>query len=395
MGFDLQIYNPSDYPRSGFVTIPWQRIANQTGMGPEELVLHGPFGGDPLPAQVDDIDPADPALKTLVFTLDHQVDPGPDDYSKPSSSVMIDRGKPAANDFPALEIERAENKSAIVVALSNNKLRVGFSLAPKPAADLGDWFAGSAPVVQLYGDEMLDLFRAPFPELHDRQKRCMQIDQIQIWNPAWEVSLYRQIPFFQTPYELVSECVGPVRNSITVASEPFEYDYVDPYVNDRRSLVCRLYRIISLYADADYVIEELFVKAKPDNGADDSNTFLLNFIGRYFCYMDMGFMPEIYRFPNIPDWFALGQPKGSLYEPHPGYGFATDVHTGPIAHPHPGFHDPETAYKSFSWELMPARRAKCLHLFMQGEPGGFDSRIGHNWYEHIYKPLRAELSELA
>lgn len=394
MGFDLQIYNPSDYPRTGFVTIPWQIVGGRTGIQPEELVLHGASAEAPLLAQLDDIDPSDPTLKTLVFMLDREVDPGPADYSKPSYSVSVDRGKPEAHVLPDLEVERADDKSAIVVALNNNKLRVAFSLSPSPG-DLGSGFSGSAPAVQLYGEEMLDLFRAPFPQLHDREKRCMQINQIQIWNPAWEESPYRQIALSQKPYELVSACVGPVRTSITVTSGPFEYDYIDPYSHDRRSLVCKLYRIISLYAEADYVIEELFVKAKPDGSPGNSDAITLNFIARYFCYMDLGFMPEIYRFPNIPDWFALGQPKGSVYEPHPGYGFATDVHTGPIAYPDPGFYDPETAYKSFSWELMPARRAKCLHLFMQGEPGGFDSRIGHHWYEHIYKPLRAYSDDVA
>jgi hypothetical protein len=320
--------------------------------------------------------------------LDHEVDPGLDDYSRPSCSVTLDRGKPEAHALPDLEVDRANDNTVTAVALSNNKLRVVFSLSPSPAGDLGSWYSGSAPAVQLYGEEMLDLFRAPFPQLHDREKRCMQVDQIQVWNPAWEESLYRQIPLFEKPYELVSESVGPVRTSITVASEPFEYDYADPYSRGRRSMVCRLYRVISLFAEADYVIEELFVKAKPNRSTKTSEALTLNFIARYFCYMDLGFIPEIYRFPNIPDWFALGQPGGSVHEPHPGYGFATDVHTGPILHPHPGFHDPRTAHKSFSWELMPARRAKCLHLFMHGEPGGFDSRIGHYWYEHIYKPLR-------
>lgn len=395
MGFDLQIYNPSDYARTGFVTIPWQIVGEKTGIQPEEVTLYGASKETPLLAQVDDIDPSDPTRKTLVFMLDEEVPPGPDDYFCPSASVSVQRGEQRASAVPDLEVKRAEDDRVIAVALSNERLRVAFSLIPSPADDLGHWYSGSAPAVQLDGKEMLDLFSAPFPELHDREKRCMQIEQIRVWNPAWEESAYREIALFDKPFELISECVGPVRTSITVASEAFDYDFADLYAHEKRSLRCQLYRIISLYTDADFVMEELFVKAKREGDTANPQATTLNFIARYFSYIGLGFLPEIYRFPNIPDWFALGQPNGDLREPHPGYGFATDVHTGPIAHPHPGFHDPEESYKSFSWELMPAKRATCLHLFMHGQPGGFDSRIGHHWYEHVYKPLRAGFDSVA
>lgn len=75
-----------------------------------------------------------------------------------------------------------------------------------------------------------------------------------------------------------------------------------------------------------------------------------------------------------------------------GYGFATDVHAGPVANPHPGFPDADRRHRTFSWELYPSTHATCLHLFMHDGRRWFDDRIGRAWYEQLYRPLVARLT---
>ena len=150
--------------------------------------------------------------------------------------------------------------------------------------------------------------------------------------------------------------------------------------------------MISLYTDADYLVEELFIKgySKGKQGASPITKELDQpFVVRYFAHMNMSFIPTIKRFCGVPDWFAIGYP----YDHCPGYGFATDVHTDSvISHFADEFlPDPADKYKRFSWKLLPGKSAKCLHLFMRNQGSEFDSHIGQCWYKYIYKPLKAEV----
>jgi ribonuclease BN (tRNA processing enzyme) len=149
--------------------------------------------------------------------------------------------------------------------------------------------------------------------------------------------------------------------------------------------MCQLYRVISLYAGADYLIEELFVKGKPinDKGKESAagKTVDLNFAAHYFTHIHMEHQADIYQPPHVPGWFAVG----SSAPLHLGYGFASDVHIDSVTYPHEGDEN------RFSWQLLPGKLAKCLHLFMRGEAEGFEARTGRYWYEFIYKPLKVEV----
>jgi hypothetical protein len=153
----------------------------------------------------------------------------------------------------------------------------------------------------------------------------------------------------------------------------------------------RLYRVICLYVGADYLLEELFLRSESKDEASKNGQW---FTARYFCHMDMGLSDKnIFRYPSVPDWFALGE---SVSFPYPGYGFATDVHARDPGRQSDGQH----GHKRFRWEIEHGTSATCLHTFMlreqppaPGEFGHFDARAGRNWYELIYKPLRAEFEE--
>jgi hypothetical protein len=216
----------------------------------------------------------------------------------------------------------------------------------------------------------------------------MQIDHIQLRNPAWEQAPCAQISLHDCPYRVVDSSSGPVRACVTLASAPFYY----PCSHIRgHSVKCELYRVVSLYRDADYVMDELFINT-PEPGLQ------LHFMAQYFSYMDMG-LPFIAHFEDVPDWFVIGFP----YSPFQGYGFATDVHAGRIAHPHAGFPLADQSNKSFSWQLFSATRARSIHIFMRLDLRDLDSHdmgavqyefthhAGHSWYEHIFKPLVARI----
>jgi hypothetical protein len=390
MRFKLAVFNPSDYPRAGHVTARWQPIGKETGIDPKEITLLDE-SDRPLPFQIDRVDKSDPSRDTFSFSLPEAIPRGAEDYSIPSAYLHLTEGSPAAPQAAKVGIcVRSSETGEERVELWNEILFVCLSLSPSPGPGAGRWYAGSADSVRLNGKETLDVWVLDWVG-HDPEKRCMQVDKLRLWSPAREDAPLQEASLFDHPYQLVSQCVGPVRAAVTIASSPFHYQHSDPSTRRPGQLEYKLYRIISLYAGADYVLEELYVKAnrpgKPREQGGDAKAIDLCFSAHYFAYMDMGFEPAIYRFEQIPDWFAVGAPHGHALEPHPGYGFATDVHVASFAHPHPGYPNGQRAYRTFSWELPPCRSAKCLHLFMRGQPAGFDSMTGRAWYEHIFKPL--------
>ncbi len=429
-GLNLRVCNPSNYERAGFVIMPWLDTLGKAGIQPHELrrlALHD-VRGNPVPFQIDPVDskklnpkiePENPSRAVLVFHLSEKLQPGPEDYSNHSGNVLMTfnitrDGETTGNDkempfntmsevkLPLdgkLRIEKFKiNDCATRLELINSRLVASFGLRPSPDPDdvAGKrkwWYSGSATSVRLGGQEMLAIWNCYDWMGHDPEKRCMQIDRVQVEPHPPGTAAPQEFPLFDRPYELIAESSGPVRVSITVASEPFDYGYYDSS-KTWCHLECRLFRVISLYANVDYVVEELFIQRKlKDNACRPGTVPSLDFSARYFACMDMGKDPQIYQFAGVPDWFAVGRPEG--YYPqglHPGYGFACDAHVCiPLKHPVPDYHDAGRAHKTFSWQLQPCAEATCLHLPMHGTPAGFDARTGHLWYEVIYKPLKAQL----
>jgi hypothetical protein len=379
--FEIDVFNPSDYARGGPVTAPWQPIQRATGIGANAFqLLDG--NGRGISAQIDRIDPADPSLDTLVFSLPSRVAPGPDDYSRASATVFLEAGS-----GPRPEVSPVPADSPARVELSSGALTVSLSLAPCQDDSGHDWFAGSAQSVRRGATEMLDVWRSllGFVE-HDPEKRCVQIDRLLLSQPPRAGLPDQEIHLHKSPYQLVSVCSGPIREGYTIMSAPFGYVYWDPSEGSRETLVCNFFRSVSLYRGSDCVVEELWLKGTAAGG--DAESTNLSFSARYFANMNLGFDPVVYRFETVPDWFAVGYPDGDV---HPGYGFATDAHARHLRHPHPGYPDARNAYRTFSWELHPSKRARCLHLFYLDGAVPVEHRAGHAWYEEIYKPLRIKI----
>lgn len=386
----LTVFNPSNYWRSGICSIPWQAIAQQFQITPEELVLSDlrDLTHQPLNAQIDRIDPEDPSRDTLVVHLSRPIPPGTEDNVLASTFIRVDRGKaiPPGIGEPYLEVVYGSDGRERGVRLVNNRLIIWFNFIPAPEDNEHNWFSGSASSVQLDHQEMLDPFPAAAGEWlgQDPEKRCMQVSKLQLPGLSYPKSPYYQVSLFNHSYRLVSQSSGSVRATITIASEPFDYMGPDPVTGHNRHLVCELYRVISLYAGADYLIEESFVKGKPkaeEDRVEGAEIVNLDFGLQYFAHMNLGQTQDIEQVFPVPDWFAVG----STAEPYAAYGLATNLHIESVTHPHEG------NKSCFSWQLLPGKSAKCLHLFMRGQPQEFDTRVGHSWYELIYRPLKAEI----
>ncbi len=386
----LTVFNPSHYWRGGYVTIPWH-IVRQFNISSEELILSDlrDLAHTPLNAQIDRIDPDDPARDTLVFYLAKPIPPASENDLLASAFIRLDKGQPMLPGLgePSLEVVRGSDGQERGVRLVNNRLIVWFNLIPAPEDNQHNWFSGAATSVQLDHQEILDPFRAAMGEWlgQDPEKRCMQVSEIQLPGLGYPKAPYYQVSLFNHAYRLVSQNSGPVRATITIASEPFDYIGTDPVTGHSCHLVCELYRVISLYAGADYLIEELYIKGKrtseKDAIFDGTEVVNLNFGLHYFAHMNMGETQDIQQVFPIPDWFAVG----STTSPYAAYGLATNLHIESVTHPHEG------KQSCFSWQLLPGKSAKCLHLFMRDQLEGFDARVGHAWYEFIYKPLKVEV----
>jgi hypothetical protein len=301
----VKLFNPSPYPRGGIVTTPWQPIAGAMKLtGTKNLVVTD-WNGSTMPAQVDVVDPADPSRGVLIFALAEPLPPGSEHYTESSRSVTLRRTAPRDEPAPGPWVKRTKDGG---LELGNGRLAACFHLG-------GDnkWFAGSATSVSLDGVEVLDLFeKGDHPE-----KRGLQVDRARLAHPPWEDSEPQQeVELSTRSYRLLSQNQGPLRASLTLASERFPFLCTNPWNGQKSTLNCELYRVISLHAGADYLLEELYVKAA---GEGSTNPVHPQFSLCYFAHMDMSYEPRIFRHANVPDWFAVGYDDF----PYPGYGFAT------------------------------------------------------------------------
>jgi hypothetical protein len=411
--YRIKVFNPSpDDCRGGHIILPLKQVCERTGIAPGEIVLRQ--GEDAvLPYQIDNIDtadndgPDDLSGKVLAFSLARPIPRAESDSSPSSTVITLERGVPEKMPLGArLDIVGTG------VKFINDRLELWFNLNCNLNAGGYCCYSGSATSVQLNRKEILDVLFDP--KFHDVEKRSMQLDYIRLYRQPWDLPSSPELPpyschyFAERNYRLESRSEGPVRATITISSEIFSYDYTDPVTREASWLDCKLYRIISLYAGADYLVEEVFVKGVP-KGANTWKQYVhLYFIAHYFSYLRYLKM-QVSHFERVPDWFAVS----NLTRPFQSYGFATDRHAGSIKNPHLGFPDIDKESNSISWQLLPCRFAKCLHLFMHFEPNEdprpgesrvdyehrktleaqyeLECRMGRAWYQEIYRPLWAEL----
>jgi hypothetical protein len=423
MPVKLALFNPSPYARRGHVTVDWAQIRDKVPIEPEELVIRDDAGRR-LPCQVD----PDPA--TLSFTLAGELrSVGRDDYDPayPAAHVTLDRLHPGDPEVPATPRPEASgvsdaNGQLIGVKLGNGLLDVWILTVPAPYIAAESWFSGAAASVVVAtrkgNREVLD----SFDHLHHaKEKRALQVDRLWLPCPAWSASSRCEISLFDRSYQQISRSDGPVRATVTLASSPFEYSYSSRGSKREEKLTCRLFRVLSLYAGAEHVMDELFVRGSPDGNQLDDPDNALTFAARYFSYMRIPGGLKVSRFADVPDWFAITSRRLAPEKRLHCYGFATDAHTGPVEHPSFRYPLAEEAANTLHWSLRPTKAARSLHLFTfyDAEEWQFpevsdifaamaameelavaaqresESRAGKAWYEYVYKRLRATWAENA
>jgi hypothetical protein len=270
-------------------------------------------------------------------------------------------------------------------------MEVWLELTPAPWDPKNNWYAGSVSSVRLDGVEMLDAFKDAM-KIKDYERRCMLIDRLQISPRGRKAKHDKQPKLTKAPYKLVSTSSGPVRASVTILSQPVRCGLLGSPGQKEYPITCRLQRVISLYKDETYVLEELKIIVVPSKHINEKDIANIPFKLRYFSYIDFGidFGSDLYLTDETQEWFTVG----TTFPPRQGYGFASDMRSGKVKNPHPEYPPQEDKDKTFSWHLLTTTlSAKCLHLFRCGDPREFREEIEKAWNEQIYKPLTAKILE--
>lgn len=349
------VSNPAPVARAGVLVARWEggRSAGGVTVFDEDLVL---------PAQLDSIDFADPSRDEVAFRLTRPIPPNGERVVRIVPSAPVESSPVGVKVLP------------MGVRLESGGLAIWLQL--HPVLPHGSWFGGAATSVELDHHEMLDASVAKFGWLaHDPEKRAMQLDRIRLFadgGPSTEVSL------FDKPWRVAGMSAGPVRGGVTIVSPPFRYRTAD---NQERE--CRIYRRLSLWADAEVVHDRLWLQPA------DGSTPPPEFAAGYFMMADLGIYPEILRHPPaVSDWFVVA----ANVEPNQGYGFATNARVGAVSNPPAGHPNPQNEHRAFSWELGASSYVQSLHLFRLGVTSGrLGDEAGKQWYDVIFKPLRATL----
>jgi hypothetical protein len=385
--FQIEVINPSRNSRRGPVAISWHQVFEMTRILPQELVVRDEAGHE-LPFQVDPVVPNDPSCAVLLFSLDQEIKGRLEENSSSSYLITLEKRRlsPTAPTAPPAGDKKSRNKER-PVPLINSKLEILLELAPAPWHNESSGYAGSVSSVKLDTGssvkldkkEILGMFKVA---KSDYKERCMQVDQL-FYPDGTPITSKSEL--IKQPYHLISQSTGPVQDSVTIASAPFDYDYLNPHTQEHISLRCQLYRVIRLYKDANYVLEELELIGVPVAGNREKDRVSLPFGARYFSYVDFGL--EHYRLSS----FSEGQIICAAWFPYQAYGFAANQPLHRFQNPHQESDRNGDEDNTFSWLVGCNKGIKCLHLFTYGENQGLQAQVENAWYETISEPLFARL----
>lgn len=365
--FGLKISNPSNHSRPGHIVIPLSKLPKFKS---ETTVLEDQQGRF-WPYQISEHELSE---KEMVFSLPKSTSISPGESIMLTAWEKQDK-KQEDNGTVDLEIELSigANHGTRGFRLWNSRLSLWFSLVPHPYIAFDNnknYYAGSAVTVQLDNNEFLD-GRDSFDVMHhDLEKRCMQLDKIYLYDRVQKVG--KTVELFNQHHEYVAYEIGPVRASFIIKVQ------ISDQLGDIK-VECNLYRVISLYANTDYVIEDIYLK-----GSQDKDIENLEFSAHYFSHINLGF-DTVISCGNVSNWLACHSPYVcSIFGPcqnyYLGYGFASNQS---VTHSSNGAPDP----CDLSWELSPATSLRCLHLFMRRLDQNFDDTVGRYWHNVIDKPL--------
>jgi hypothetical protein len=212
----------------------------------------------------------------------------------------------------------------------------------------------------------------------------MQVDRIHLVRPPWDER--RSVDFLPhlQHWNIVSTSVGPVRATVTIASEPFDFACKDTGGTER-TFQCSVYRAISLYGGQDFVGDEIWVKAVDPQTKRPQRFW---FSAGYFMMVQFTSDQEIFRYPDHPGWFTIR----SLNPPGQGYAFATDASATALWNPPLDYADRSSSHRAYAWSLGATRAAHCFHLFRyQAGRQELTDLAGLMWYHLAFKRIRATL----
>jgi hypothetical protein len=386
MTVKLNIRNGMTERRDGVISMPWSAIvaASAGRLDVDTTSLRVTFDGRPMRWQLDDVS-GTVSSRELVMWLE-DVPGGDADYRTAVTPVVLIESGSSHSPAPRQGVTDTSNG----VRLAGQALDVWISRLAEPWGNDQKWFANAATTVQISGREWLDANAGQFGWLnHDPEKRAMQLDRIHIARPPWDD--YRP-PFHTevlhaTDWTLVRFGTGPVRGWATFSSKIFPVTFRDMATETRHTYNCRVWRSIAMYGESNFLVDELSVRSEPPHANWHP---ALTFSARYFMSAHLGLVPDVGHYPHIPDWFGIGCDM----PPYPAYGFATDAHVEQLSNPPFAFPRPRAEmHKAFSWRTGSAQKVRALHAFRFGARGAeIQKEIGDLWYEHLLKPLRAELA---
>jgi hypothetical protein len=386
---NIAIHNFDDhYRRFGIATLAWSAVSPCSAEALKSLHVSLTSGtGKEFYAQVDAIDPEDRSLDVLSI------------YGEWLKGGGVHEGLPVCELRLDFEVDDRTYTSQEIAA--HRKARAAsvartpdYFLRMDPTGHVGafiylpahpyGWQGGAITSIQVDGKEILD---APAAERgahgHDLEKR-LQLDRVFIANPPWATSPVVERHLYKNSWTFVAAGAGPVRAWVNIRSPKFSFEYADE--NGRKTTFdCHLYRVISAFRRADYLVEDLYVKGSLPGS---TSTVRLNFGAHYFLKMQFGDDRRISQVPLIPDWFAIGTDEA----PRPGFGFASTAPCVRIDHPPPDYLNRDGMKAAFSWQLDYAYSVRCVHLFRRWTyPNELENETGRTWFELIYRPLKARV----
>jgi hypothetical protein len=381
----LTLRNASRHAREGYVITQWQPIAAQHQLDTDRLWAVRDQEFPPrkwgMPAQVDRIVPDDRSRDQLVFRIDEPVKGGDDeDYRSDCGVRRLEESDVARPSGPTATAAYSN------VHLRNDKLELWINTSSNIFGETRHWFGGAVTSLKLeHRFDVLDAIaaRRGWPPASD-EVRCMQLDRVHLVRPPWDEDGSMDEPLYAKHWRCLGTTSGPVRATATLVCDPFRYTFKD-MTQTKRHFTCEVYRTLSLFQGEEWILDDVWVNAKPDDGGDAVDLW---FSPRYFMMTQFTTGRSTFRFPSNPGWFAVTCPE----DPLNGYGFATDSQAGALWNPPLDWPDRETKAWAFSWELGATRFARSAHIFRIGtNQNDMSDAAGRAWYELMYKPLRAEL----
>ncbi len=397
----IGVTNSSKAMRSGAVSVSWDDLTASENPKPRDVavvkpnLVHGV--GDVVRSQIDRVDPADPAravvsmyiedvpanfgVPPLMFRPDYR------SAQQASGPVVLHTRREHSPPEPIDENDPAPKEK---IELKNEYIHASVHIPKGPFG----WQGGAVTSVRIYNREILDAFKAEEGwENQDREKR-VQLDYVSVARPPWSKAPVERFALFDKDWRYVASGAGPVRAFVTIESPPFtvfhgpdglkESDAEHNGKYDDVRYDCHLYRVISLYHRADYLVEEIYVRGKRRS---DGAPVSLSFSTHYFLKMRVGEPPPTRRIPDN-DWFAIG----STGAPFQGYGFAATVSVGRIENPPDDYPNEKEKWSAFGWAMGYGREVRSLHLFKRGLlPHQLADETGRHWFDVIYNPMRANL----